>query len=64
MRITARYMKWDHERHEDVVKKLKIEPLEDYSYIEQYEENSRRQVDRMNSSRKQSYDIDPAAESQ
>jgi hypothetical protein len=30
MRRTAGYTKWDHERNEDILTELKIEPMTDY----------------------------------
>jgi hypothetical protein len=45
MRRTARYMKWDHERSEDIVTELKIESVTDC--IKHYQENWRSHVSGM-----------------
>jgi hypothetical protein len=44
--IAAGYTKWDYERNEDIVDKLKIKPLIDY--VQNYQRKVKEHVNRMN----------------
>jgi hypothetical protein len=49
MRKTAGLTLWDHKRHEEILKNLKVEPI--FKYIQNYRGNWKKHIERMDSSR-------------